>query len=132
MKSGDSSILHFTFWTCMFCYTSFSDTIAILTLSVVYFFPPVRLPCFSSLYHEFKRCSKKKNVANDVDRVKLQGAMTLWPVQKQTAQHETRKTTRRNRHLEQTIVFSIYCLYFVNWYHVQVNFTVHIMPLEKL
>jgi len=44
-----------------------------------------------------KRCSKK-NVANNVDRVKLNDNMTNDTYKKHFAQQETRETTRRNRH----------------------------------
>ena len=36
------------------------------------------------------------------------GTKTKWPVQKRLTQYETRKTTRRNRHLKYTI-----SLYFI-------------------
>jgi len=42
-----------------------------------------------------RRDLQRQNVAYNVDRVKFEGRMTKWPVQKQTEQHETRRTTGR-------------------------------------
>jgi len=42
-----------------------------------------------------RRDLQRQNVAYNVDRVKFEGRMTKWPVQKQTVQHETRRTRRR-------------------------------------
>ena len=63
--------------------------------------PILRFKCFAIGKRDvFLNKFEDKNVANNVDRVKFMGTMTKWSVQKQTEEHETCKTKRRNKHLE--------------------------------